>query len=230
MVLHQPDLGAAVAMSVLGLDLETPGHLGRTPSTGWPNRPRRARRSPATPGVMVCTHLVHGPQARVAISVAGVDPDLLPGDNPLDAAVASAVAVEHQGRRSGRGGAVFEASKALVGVVSVGDVLTRSVIERVVVLGGPPPGIDALGIETRDFVRPQWKDGLLTLIHDPGPGRPAGPVRVPRPEARAAAGHGTDHGRGVDRRPGDVIQASPGPMAEDYPSEATGRARLGGVP
>jgi hypothetical protein len=64
--------------------------------------------------------------------------------------------------------------------MSVGDILTRSGIERVVVLGGAAPGIDTL-VDTRDFVRPQWKDGLLTLMATPAPGGHIAPFEVPNP-------------------------------------------------
>jgi hypothetical protein len=133
----------------------------------------------ADPGVVACTHLVPGVRPRVALSVAGVDPWHLSAGEPIDPAVASAAAVEHYARRSGRA-VVFPGVGAMVGTVSVGDVLTRTAVERVLVLGGPQPGIDVL-IDTRDFVRPQWRDGLLTLITTPAPDGHIAPFEVPNP-------------------------------------------------
>jgi hypothetical protein len=131
------------------------------------------------PGVVACTHLVPGDRPRVALSVSGVDPSHLPSGESIDPAVASAVAVEHHARRSGRA-VVFPGVAELVGTVSVGDVLTRTAIERVVVLGAAPPGIDVL-IDTRDFVRPQWRDGLLTLITAPSSANRLAPFEYPNP-------------------------------------------------
>jgi hypothetical protein len=138
------------------------------------------------PGVVVCTHLVRGERPRVALSVEGVDPSVLPTSESIDPAVASEVAGEHEARRSGRA-VLYPGVDALVGTVSVGHVLTRSVIERVTVLGGPPPGIDVL-IDTRDFVRPQWTNGQLTLIATPGSAGHIAPFEFPNPKA-CGGGH-----------------------------------------
>ena len=110
----------------------------------------------------------------------------LPVADSIDATVAADVAGEHEARRSGRA-VLYPGVDALVGTVTVGHVLTRSGIERVSVLGGPPPGIDVL-IDTRDFVRPQWKDGRLTLIATPGSGDHIAPFEFPNPKA-CGGGH-----------------------------------------
>ncbi len=138
------------------------------------------------PGVTVCTHLVHGARPRVALSVEGVDPALLPVSEALDPEVAASVALEHSVRRSGRA-VLYRGVEALVGTVSVGDVLTRSAIERVTVLGAAAPGIGVL-VDTRDFVRPQWKDGLLTLIATPAANGRVAPFEYPNPKA-CGGGH-----------------------------------------
>jgi hypothetical protein len=160
-------------MTVIGLDL---GHADVADAEHWL---REHAAVLGDPGVVACTHLVRGDQPRVALSVAGVDPLFLAADDPIDPAVAWAAAVDHQARRSGRA-VVFPGVGALVGTVSVGDVLARTAIERVMLLGGPAPGIDVL-VDTRGFVRPQWKDGLLTLVTTPAPGGRIAPFEVPHP-------------------------------------------------
>jgi hypothetical protein len=166
--------------TVIGLDL---GHADVWDAEHW-LRDRVAVLG--GPGVVACTHLVRGERPRVAMSLSGVDPLHLDAEDPIDdaedpidPAVASAVAVEHHARRSGRA-VVYPGVDALLGPVCVGDVLTRSAIERVSVLGGPPPGIDII-IDTRDFVRPEWKNGLLTLVTAPAPAGRIAPFEYPNP-------------------------------------------------
>jgi hypothetical protein len=68
----------------------------------------------------------------------------------------------------------------LTGTVTVRDLLANSAIERVTVLGGGPaePG---QAVVTRDFVRPQWMDGVLTLVTTPAAGGRLAPFEVPNP-------------------------------------------------
>jgi hypothetical protein len=160
-------------MSVVGLDL---GHRNVPDAEEWL---REHAAVLGDPGVVACTHLVHGYQPRVALSVSGVDPLYLSAGACVDEEVAVAVAVDHTARASGRA-VIYPGVESLTGTMSVGDILTRSGIERVVVLGGAAPGIDTL-VDTRDFVRPQWKDGLLTLMATPAPGGHIAPFEVPNP-------------------------------------------------
>jgi hypothetical protein len=81
---------------------------------------------------------------------------------------AAAAAAAHT--RSGRA-VRYPGVEHLVGVLAVGDLLAVSAIEEIAVLGGG--AADAADeIDTRDFVRPQWIDGVLTLVVTPaGDGR-----------------------------------------------------------
>lgn len=64
---------------------------------------------------------------------------------------------------------VFAGSDELVGTLPVAEVLARSAIDRIVVLGGGPAPADAL-LDTGGFVRPQWRDGELVLTVMPAVG------------------------------------------------------------
>jgi hypothetical protein len=69
----------------------------------------------------------------------------------------------------------------LVGRLTVGDMLAWSAIERISVLGGGPAPDPAVELDTRDFVRPQWMDGRLTLMALPAPGGRLAPFELPNP-------------------------------------------------
>ncbi len=169
-----------MSIPFIGLDL---GHVDTAEAEHWLADHAAVL---GVPGVVVCTHLVHGERPRVAMSVAGVEAGLLGAGEPMGA-VASAVVADHQARRSGRA-VIYPGVEAMVGTVSVGDVLTRTPIERVTVLGGPPPGVDKL-IDTRDFVRPQFKGGLLTLITSPAPAGRLAPFEHPNPKPCCGVKH-----------------------------------------
>jgi hypothetical protein len=150
------------------------------------------------PGLIACTHLVVEPYRHVAVSVRV--PDTL-ADLPAVSAAAelSAVAAElsagaaelsvgaaaaAEEHRTGRAGrlVVYPGVDALVGVMTIGDLLTSSAIERVVVLGSArsiaAPGQE---IDTRDWVRPQWIDGQVTLLAQPAIGDRLVPFEDPDP-------------------------------------------------
>jgi hypothetical protein len=69
---------------------------------------------------------------------------------------------------------IFPGDTALVGVVTVAEVLALSAIDKVEVLGSGAAGPEDQ-INTHDFVRPQFRDGVLVLTVMPG----AGGVLVP---------------------------------------------------
>jgi hypothetical protein len=151
-----------------------------------------------------CTHLIHEhARPHVALSLAapgltaarlGVLPPSYgaalaayrsgPGDL---AATAAAAAAEHAARRSGRA-VYYPGAATLTGQRTVGEVLAGSAIERVAVLGAgvPDPGTV---LDTRDFVRPLWREGLLTLVATPAPAGRIAPFEVPNPTPCCA-----DHG------------------------------------
>ncbi len=128
-------------------------------------------------GVVACTHLVRVPTPHVAVSVAAPR-----GALAVPAATGGALVAreEHAGRTGGRA-VVFPGVQRLVGRVTVGDVLAWSAIERVSVLGGGPTPDPAMELDTRDFVRPQWMDGRLTLVAMPAPGGRIAPFELPNP-------------------------------------------------
>ncbi|GGM84777.1 hypothetical protein ACFFX1_24555 [Dactylosporangium sucinum] len=58
---------------------------------------------------------------------------------------------------------LFEGSDKLVGTIPVATVLAESAIDQVTILGGALVVPEML-IDTRDFVRPIWREGKLTLV------------------------------------------------------------------
>lgn len=150
------------------------------------------------PGAVLCTHAVRSgtphyaatlpwsgelpavPGAGAALSsgAGGGDPDL--------AATALGAARERAAGVAGRA-VRFPGMELLTGTVPVADLLARTGIDEVRVLGGVLPA--GARLVTRDFVRPEWQDGRLVLLVLPaGPGLVA-PFEVPDPTPCCAA-HG----------------------------------------
>ena len=75
---------------------------------------------------------------------------------------------------------VFPGVEALVGILTVDEVLAQSAIERVTLLGGGTPPPDQ-PVDTRDFVRPLWMDGTWTLVVQPAEGGRLVPFESPNP-------------------------------------------------
>jgi hypothetical protein len=127
--------------------------------------------------VLACTHLVREPYPHVAISLTvAADAALEPTPEALRP-VAAAVAAGHGS--TGRA-VVYDGVPHLVGTVSVADLLAWSAVEEVALLGGGAVGPDDL-IVTRDFVRPQFHDGVLTLLVAPAVDGTFVPFEVPDP-------------------------------------------------
>jgi hypothetical protein len=95
---------------------------------------------PAPP--LACTHLVRKPQPHVAVTL-----DATPGGRAVR----------------------FPGVEHLVGTLTVGEVLARSAIDRVEVLGGGTADPQTL-LDTDDHVRPVWRDGELVLTTTPAAG------------------------------------------------------------
>jgi hypothetical protein len=133
---------------------------------------------------LACTHLVHGPRPRVVVTLAGADPAHLPDTGSVDAERAVA---DHAAGRAGRA-VIYPGVGDLVGVLTVAELIDRSAIEWVKVLGGPPAE-DGTLLDTRDFVRPQWMDGRLTLVATPAPGGRIAPFEVPNPTPCCGGAH-----------------------------------------
>ncbi|WP_370023603.1 hypothetical protein [Planotetraspora sp. GP83] len=154
-------------------------------------------------GVVGCTHFVRTGLPHVACSLAVPAPfdlALLPegvsgslrsgslGSGSLggesrtgpDADGAARAAAEHEARGGGRI-VLFPGRDELVGTVTVGDLLARSAIDRVLVLAQPdPPPADVL-VVTNDHVRPVWQDGRMTLLTMPALGGRLTPAEIPNP-------------------------------------------------
>jgi hypothetical protein len=111
--------------------------------------------------VVACTHLVRSPFPHVAISLAGSSG--VPTAPELRDAAAQA---EHG--RYGRA-VVFPGSDLLTGTMSVAEIVERSAIDRVDILGGGPADPGTL-VDTGDFVRPQYAGDDLVLITTPAAG------------------------------------------------------------
>ncbi|MGI8332453.1 hypothetical protein ACRYCC_20980 [Actinomadura scrupuli] len=131
-------------------------------------------------GVVACTHFVRGDRPHVAVSLelAGpIDLAVLPpgtgaelagartGPAPL-AETAAGAAREHAARRSGRL-VRYPGAGRLTGTLTVGALLDGSAIDRVQVLAGGGTPAPHTPVHTRDHVRPEWRDGLMTLLAMP---------------------------------------------------------------
>ncbi|SDT67443.1 hypothetical protein [Actinoplanes derwentensis] len=111
--------------------------------------------------VLACTHLVSTPFPHVAISLLTA----LPAPTAPELAAA---ATEAESGRFGRA-VRFPGVQRLTGSLTVSEILQRSAISRVEVLGGGLPD-PATVVDTGDFVRPQFRDGELVLVTTPAAG------------------------------------------------------------
>jgi hypothetical protein len=98
----------------------------------------------------------------------------------LEAAAAQA-AVGTSGRA-----VIFPGVENLVGILGVADVLALSAIEKIEVLGGEIPNPEGL-LETKDFVRPQYRAGQLILTAMPAMGGRLVPFETRTPTPCCAA-------------------------------------------
>ncbi|MFJ9561282.1 hypothetical protein ACIRQQ_14750 [Streptomyces fuscichromogenes] len=152
-----------------------------------------------TEGVFACTHLYRTDERRgttISLTLPDADavwPELLKAlpkgaglvlggrthgpDDAVDTARSAAAAPPDSGR------AVFYPGVAhLTGTVSVADLLGRTAIEHLVVLGAPAAELpSAAEVLTQDHVRPQWREGVLTLTLVPAAGGLLAPFEVPDP-------------------------------------------------
>ncbi|MEU3481763.1 hypothetical protein AB0E66_26750 [Streptomyces sp. NPDC033753] len=130
-------------------------------------------------GAFGCTHLVWDDTPRVVVSLA------LPSEPLLRTAQERLTARGHQvspGAPDAVGRAVLYPGVAeLTGTLTVGDVLARSAIDCVTVLGSPIRPDPRARLVTRDHVRPQWQHGELVLTAMPAVGGTLVPFEVPAP-------------------------------------------------
>lgn len=130
-------------------------------------------------GAFGCTHLVRGERPRVTLSLA------LPSEPLLRTAQERLTAGGHEvspGAPDAVGRAViYPGVSALTGTLTVADVLSRSAIDRVTVLGTPGRPAPETPLMTAGHVRPQWLDGELVLTAMPAVGGTLVPFEVPEP-------------------------------------------------
>jgi hypothetical protein len=148
------------------------------------------------------THFVRAPRAHVAVAfelppgfsvegwwerlaelrltgigVSWAEHRIGPGELSSGATVATA---ELAGRLDGRA-VIYPGVDGLIGEVTVESLLAGSAIDRIVVLAGQVELAASDVVHTRDHVRPEWRDGLLTLTVVPAPNGTFVPFEVPNP-------------------------------------------------
>jgi hypothetical protein len=62
---------------------------------------------------------------------------------------------------------IYPGVRELTGTLTVGELMNRSAIDRIHVMAGGEPPPPHTPVDTRDFVRPEWRDGALTLVAMP---------------------------------------------------------------
>lgn len=130
-------------------------------------------------GVFGCTHLVRDGRPRIALSLAAEAEPVL--RTARDRLTARGYEVR-EGAWDERGRAVlFPGASALTGTLTLADLLARSAIDRVTVLGTPDEPAPDTRLVTRDHVRPHWQDGRLVLAAMPAVGGTLVPFEDPDP-------------------------------------------------
>ncbi|GAA3873369.1 hypothetical protein GCM10023084_27930 [Streptomyces lacrimifluminis] len=126
-----------------------------------------------------CTHFLRGDRPRMALSLT------LPSEPLLRTAEERLRAQGYEvtpGVPDAVGRAVvYPGFGSLTGTVRVGELLARSAIDRVTVLGTPGQPDPRQRLVTRDHVRPQWHGGELVLAAMPAVGGTLVPFEVPDP-------------------------------------------------
>ncbi|MBC7274680.1 MAG: hypothetical protein H5T76_39255 [Streptomyces sp.] len=130
-------------------------------------------------GTFGCTHLVRDDRPRVVVSF------VLPSGALLGPVRERLTAEGHdvtEGVPDASGRAVvYPGARDLTGTLTVTDVLARSAIDRVTVLGAAGEPEPSARLVTRDHVRPQWQGGDLVLTAMPAIGGTLVPFEVPEP-------------------------------------------------
>jgi hypothetical protein len=129
--------------------------------------------------VFGCTHLVRGDRPHVAVSLARPA-------GPLPRTVRERLTERGYdvtpGVPDAAGRAVlYPGAASLTGTLKIADLLARSAIDAVTVLGTPGRPAPHTLLVTRDHVRPQWRDGRLVLAAVPAAGGTLVPFEVPNP-------------------------------------------------
>lgn len=130
-------------------------------------------------GTFACTHLLRGDRPRVALSFT------LPSEPLLRTAEERLTAQGYEVRPGvpdavGRA-VLYPGVDSLNGTVTVGELLARSAIDRVTVLGSPGQPLAGQTLVTHGHVRPQWQGDELVLAAMPAVGGTLVPFEVPDP-------------------------------------------------
>jgi hypothetical protein len=156
--------------------IRTAARQGTALSLALPDREAAERMWAALPAALAALH----EDAGAAWDERGYGPAELTG-------AAALAAAEHAGRTGGRA-VLYPGADSLTGTVTVARILAGTAIEAVTVVGAPAAD-PATPVLTRDFVRPEWRAGHLTLALAPAPGGHLAPFEVPNPTPCCA-----DHG------------------------------------
>lgn len=129
-------------------------------------------------GLFGCTHLMRDDRPRVVVSLS------LPS-RPLPDTLRERLAgygAVSPGLPDAAGRAVlYPGVRTLTGTTTVAELLDRSAIARVTVLGTPVPPAPGTRVTTRDHVRPQWQRDELVLAATPARGGTLVPFEAPDP-------------------------------------------------
>ncbi|MFI9819455.1 hypothetical protein ACIHFC_03105 [Streptomyces sp. NPDC052013] len=133
------------------------------------------------PGDLVgCTHLVrNGGRPRLALSLATGERAALATARERLVARGHSV-TDGAWDDSGRA-VLYPGAADLTGTLTVAQVLARSAIDRVRVLGTRDAPDPSVPLVTREFVRPQWEGGALVLAAMPAVGGTLVPFEDPDP-------------------------------------------------
>ncbi|ANB09311.1 hypothetical protein SAM40697_5355 [Streptomyces ambofaciens] len=129
--------------------------------------------------VFGCTHLVRDGRPRVALSLAAdAEPVLRTARDRLTAQGYDVLG----GAPDAVGRAVlYPGAAGLTGTLTLAELLARSAIDGVTVLGTPDEPSPDTRLVTREHVRPQWRDGRLVLTAMPAAGGTLVPFEDPDP-------------------------------------------------
>ena len=128
--------------------------------------------TPSHPDVVMATHFVDG---AVVVTAAADGPVEVWGS----AADLTEPADRHTARRSGRLFR-FPGADDLVGRMTVAQLVARSAVDDVVMLGGQPLDPDTV-VDTQGFVRPHFEGGRVVLHVRPAADGVAVPFEQPHP-------------------------------------------------
>jgi hypothetical protein len=138
------------------------------------------------PGRVAVTVELEAPvPSGLMIDVAGRPPAAHPG--PAAAAVLALHPALTAHREGSAGRAfIFPGSDELAGVLRVGELLARTAIQGVLLMGGVPVSLQA-DLDPQGFVRPIFRGGRLVLLTRPGLGGLVVPFEQPNPTPCCAA-------------------------------------------